>query len=148
MVFLKIFQICSFKDINWRKTEQIWRKISKKSSSAELVELAFCNSVPEEPLVSNIILMIIYTYSNPVVYDLKLRIKKQTLFDIFMVGKEGYPAISTLVRKMCETIYTPPFHFDYLPNRVPKSPYRLKDLEYSIIFALYFVGLAPTDLFV
>ena len=61
---------------------------------------------------------------------------------------EGFPAISTLVRQMCEKIYTPPFHFDHLPTQVPKSPYWLQGLESAIIFEHFWGGLAPTDPFV
>ena len=36
---------------------------------------------------------------------------------------ESFPAISTLVRNMCEQIITPPFQFDNLLTQVPKSLY-------------------------
>ena len=48
---------------------------------------------------------------------------------------EGFPAISTLARKMCKQIITPPFHFDHLPTQVPKSQYLLEGLESPKIFA-------------
>ena len=50
--------------------------------------------------------------------------------------------------KMCEKIVTPPFHFDHLPTQVPKSPYWLQGFESAIIFEHFFLGLAPTELFV
>ena len=50
-------------------------------------------------------------------------------------------------KKMWKKIITPPFQFDYLPTPVPKSRYRLKDSESAIIFAHFFGGLAPKDLF-
>ena len=61
---------------------------------------------------------------------------------------EGFPAISILVRKKCEQIIAPPFHFYHLPTQVPKSSYCLKDSESAIILAPLFWGLAHTDRFV
>ena len=65
-----------------------------------------------------------------------------------LIDYESYPVITTLVRKQCENIITPPFQFDHLPTEVSKSLYRLKVSESAIIFAHLLRGLAPTDLFV
>ena len=49
MVFFKLFQICTFKDINLAKNwTNLVEKSFKKTISAELVELHFCNSAYTE----------------------------------------------------------------------------------------------------
>ena len=57
-------------------------------------------------------------------------VNKDTLY-------EGFSAVTMLVGEICEKIVTPPFHFDHLPNQVPKSLYRLEGLESTILFALF-----------
>ena len=64
-----------------------------------------------------------------------------------LISEKGFQAISTLVRKMCENIITPPFHFYHLPIQVPKCLFCLKDSGPAIIFAIFLGGLAPRDPF-
>ena len=85
---------------------------------------------------------LLYTQNNALDYLHSKMTKK------YCMPYEGFPAISTLVRKICEQIITPPFHFDPLPTQVPKPQYRLRDSESAIILAQFFGDLAPTDPFV
>ena len=48
MTFSRLFVICICRAHNLAKTKQIWRRIWKKSDSAESVELAFYDSDPTE----------------------------------------------------------------------------------------------------
>ena len=75
------------------------------------------------------------------IYELLILLKCNLIY-------ESYPVITTLLRKYCENIITPPFQFEHLPAQVSKSLYGLKVSESAIIFAHLFGGLAPTDLFV
>ena len=42
---------------------------------------------------------------------------------------EDFPVITELAWTKCDKVVTPPFHFDYLPTQVPKSPHCLQDSE-------------------
>ena len=52
---------------------------------------------------------------------------------------EGFPVITTLARKMCDKIVTPPFQLDHLPTQMPKSPHFSQDSESAKILA-HFLG--------
>ena len=59
---------------------------------------------------------------------------------VYLLFYEGFPVITTLARKMCDRIVTPPFHFDHLPTQVPKSPHCSQNSESSKILANFFRG--------
>ena len=45
------------------------------------------------------------------------------------IQNKDFPVITVLAQTICDKVVTPPFHFDYLPNQVPKSTHCSQDSE-------------------
>ena len=52
-------------------------------------------------------------------HSLKLCNQSATFLIVYISLYEGFPALSTLVRKICEKTVTQPFHFEHLSTQVP-----------------------------